>query len=295
MPRLLKSINEQTADKDSFEVIFVDDCSSDNTIEVIQSTLNSDIHYQVHKLPVNSGGASIPRNLGIKLARGEYIIFIDSDDNIYPYSINDIINFVEKTNCDICYFQIHSTSNRLSAPPSTFRKGTVEDADVLHNRLTRVLGPWKCFRTSLIRIYDIHFPNMRSGEDRIFTLTCLSDAYKVSILADKYYYDLQISDEVGLTNGNGSFSKHEDMLQKHFIWFDIIFRSSREFSYKLKLFNAIMSFVFDELIKSKKIDNPDIVKLYVKRINSLGFFFVEDFIIFKEHRDAYNRKFKIFN
>ena len=297
LPRLLKSINEQTADKDSFEVIFVDDCSSDNTIEVIQSTLNSDIHYQVHKLPVNSGGASIPRNLGIKLARGEYIIFVDSDDNIYSYTIKDVMDFVDKTGCDVCYFQVSSLSGRIKKTQKVFLKGSIEDADFLRDGVNRTLAAYRCFRASLIKVYDISFPMIKTGEDRIFTLSCLIDARKVSILAGKDYYDLEAFDELSLCAGNngdknyinGSFSKHESRMVTHFTWWDIVSRSSKNYIERLKMFNGTMHHVFNELITGKQIDNPDIIRTYLTRISSLGFVIIKDEIRDASHREAYEK------
>ncbi len=79
--KCLDAIAEQSLSQDLFEVIIVDDCSSDRTVEVVS-------HYSKIKnlklicLAENSGGASKPRNIGIEAALGKYIIFIDSDDTI---------------------------------------------------------------------------------------------------------------------------------------------------------------------------------------------------------------------
>ena len=289
--KLLKSINEQTIDKDSYEVIFVDDGSHDDTEDVIKKFMNEDIHYQYHKLCVNSGGASIPRNLGNKLARGEYTIYIDSDDNIYPYTINEIINFVDKTNCDICYFKVKALNGRTGTK-STFRYGTVEEADVLQHFLLRTLAPYKCIRTSLIKFHDISFPNMRSGEDAIFILACLSNAFKVSILADKDYYDLHVSDEYGLTNNNGSFSRYEKLLPKFTAACSAIAFSNSDYIYKLKVFNGYMSRTFDDIINTKNCDNVDLIRSILKFIYGFNFIIIEDNIKFSAHRELY-KTFKL--
>ena len=80
--RAIKSITGQT--NQDYEIIIADDASTDNTEEVIKSIQNSKIIY--FKLDKNSGQC-VSRNLAIKKARGEYIGFLDSDDEWMPEKI----------------------------------------------------------------------------------------------------------------------------------------------------------------------------------------------------------------
>ena len=63
----------------SFEIIIVDDASSDNTVEIIKSFNLNNIN--LHLLKNNSGPAAA-RNIGLKKASGEYVFFLDADDSI---------------------------------------------------------------------------------------------------------------------------------------------------------------------------------------------------------------------
>ena len=77
--RAIKSVLNQ--DYENYEVIVVDDCSQDNTVEIIKK-------YESNKLKFfstekNSGTAAASRNISIEKARGEYIIFLDGDDTLY--------------------------------------------------------------------------------------------------------------------------------------------------------------------------------------------------------------------
>ena len=78
----IKSINAQTYDKSKWEVIFVDDASTDKSIEIIESLIDENINYRILKRPVASGNASAPRNEGIKASSSEYVFFLDSDDYV---------------------------------------------------------------------------------------------------------------------------------------------------------------------------------------------------------------------
>ena len=77
----------------SFEIIVVDDCSTDNTREVIEKFGDKRIRYIRKKS--NKGAAA--RNTGIKAVRGEYIAFLDSDDKWLPNKLDEQIKVLKVT------------------------------------------------------------------------------------------------------------------------------------------------------------------------------------------------------
>jgi len=89
----IKSVLNQTLK--NFELIIVDDGSTDNTKEVVDKFQDKRIKYI--KLDTNQG-ASNARNIGIKNAKGKYMSFQDSDDIFYPnkleIQLNNIIKFI---------------------------------------------------------------------------------------------------------------------------------------------------------------------------------------------------------
>ena len=284
MPRLLKSINEQTADKNSFEVIFVDDCSTDNTLKVIHATLNSDIHYQVHKLPVNSGGASIPRNLGMKHAKGEYLFFMDSDDKIYPYTIADAIEYIEKTNCDCLFLKMDSPNGR-SVPQRPFLSGSVENADFLKNHLSRSFNPIKFYRNSMLQIHEIVFPLLRSNEDRILNVEVVCHANKVSVLGDKPYVNVYAADEISLSK---TVHTKECYMQMTQTFFAIINSNVSDFIKKLKMFNGMLRVIFDWLISFHKrgIDISYWIRIILSHAHMMDVFILEEYV-YPEHKEMF--------
>ncbi len=90
LPETLESIFSQ--DCSAFELIVVDDGSTDNTRELLES-YGDKITY-LHQ--ENSGACSKPRNEGIKIAKGEYISIFDSDDIMKPDKIRLQVNFLDK-------------------------------------------------------------------------------------------------------------------------------------------------------------------------------------------------------
>lgn len=65
-----------------WELLIVDDCSTDGTHQIAEDFANNDIRIKLLKLQHNSGSAKMPRDTGIKNAPGEYIVFLDSDDEL---------------------------------------------------------------------------------------------------------------------------------------------------------------------------------------------------------------------
>jgi len=78
-----------------FEIIIIDDGSNDNTNEVIKNINDSRIRYVYQE---NSGRPSLARNSGIKIAKGEYIAFLDSDDLWHPQMLEKHINVMNENN-----------------------------------------------------------------------------------------------------------------------------------------------------------------------------------------------------
>ena len=90
LPKCIESLLAQTLKE--IELIFVNDCSPDNSIEILreyESKYPGVIRVIDSPINLRQGGA---RNLGINAARGEYIGFVDSDDYVMPYMFEKLYN-----------------------------------------------------------------------------------------------------------------------------------------------------------------------------------------------------------
>lgn len=89
---------------EDYELIIVDDGSSDNTLDVVQKALaGSKIRYEIQRLPRN-GGVSAARNLGVDLASGRFLMFLDADDVLTPDALLQHVE-VLNTEVDVSYAQ----------------------------------------------------------------------------------------------------------------------------------------------------------------------------------------------
>ena len=94
--RAIRSVLAQTYR--NFEIIVVDDCSSDNLAEVIAQFNDKHIHYIRHE--INRGG-SAARNTGLNIAKGEYIAFLDSDDEWFADKLQKQLDLFQKSPNDV--------------------------------------------------------------------------------------------------------------------------------------------------------------------------------------------------
>ena len=87
-----------------FEVLLIDDGSTDQSPYMCDKYADEDTRVRVfHK---KNGGIASARNLGIEQAKGEYIVFVDSDDYIHPRMFEYLVNEIEKHNVDIIVFNL---------------------------------------------------------------------------------------------------------------------------------------------------------------------------------------------
>ena len=85
-----------------WEMIIVDDCSADNSVEVIRAFVEQDSRIKLIRLSVNSG-AAVARNTAIEAAQGRYIAFLDSDDLWLPDKLEKQLAFMQVDNYPFAY------------------------------------------------------------------------------------------------------------------------------------------------------------------------------------------------
>lgn len=98
---IAESINSVLAQTyTNWELLIVDDCSADNTAEVVALFKDPRIHYQRNE---RNSGAAVTRNTALRLAKGKYIAFLDSDDLWLPEKLERQIAFMEKNGYAFSY------------------------------------------------------------------------------------------------------------------------------------------------------------------------------------------------
>lgn len=92
LEKCLKSVLEQNYP--NFEIIFVDNASADGSVEFVKNMFSNDPRIKIIQNPTNLG-ASQARNIGIKKAKGKYIVFLDNDTQVTPNWLDELVNTME--------------------------------------------------------------------------------------------------------------------------------------------------------------------------------------------------------
>lgn len=100
--RCIDSCFDQDMEEDSFEVIVIDDGSTDKSYSVVENL--KDRHSNLRLFHQNNQGQGAARNLGINLAKGDYLEFLDSDDYLLPKSILSVLCKAETKSAEIIRF-----------------------------------------------------------------------------------------------------------------------------------------------------------------------------------------------
>lgn len=179
------SLSCQTMPASDFEVICVNDCSTDNSREVIEEWGRKMDNLVLINLPKNTGGPMVPRNTGIEAAKGRYVYFVDSDDFLGEEALERLYNAAEQHNSDVLLGRYVGVNGRF-VPQSMFRKGTVANASLLKDRLVNSLAPHKMVRTSFLKEQNIRFfeEATAANEDQWFVMQCYLKAKVITLMAD---------------------------------------------------------------------------------------------------------------
>ncbi|AIC99855.1 MULTISPECIES: (poly)ribitol-phosphate teichoic acid beta-D-glucosyltransferase TarQ [Bacillus] len=185
----LDSLVNQTMPKEDYEIICVDDKSTDSSLDILNQYKKKYENIVVIERTVNSGGPGAPRNDAIKIAKGEYILFVDSDDYLGNEALLRWYNFSKENDSDITLGKLKGINGR-GVPKSMFKE-TNPDVDLVDSKIVFTLGPQKLFKASLLKENQIIFPtHIKAAEDQVFTMNAYLKAKKISVSADYDYYYL---------------------------------------------------------------------------------------------------------
>ena len=185
----LNSLLNQTYS--NYEIILINDGSTDNSIEICSKYSNKKIKI----FNQNNKGVSIARNVGISLATGQYIMFVDADDMVSKNYIENLITSIEETNTDmvVCGYTKEKTE-LVHKKNSQEIKGEIINANtMLENMMENNLQEgylWnKIFKKSIINDNSLEFKEgVNVWEDLYFVIEYLSKSNKIFTINEKLYY-----------------------------------------------------------------------------------------------------------
>ena len=180
-----------------FELIVVNDGSTDNTKKIIEETLsNSTINYKLINKP--NEGVSSARNRGIEHASGEYLFFLDGDDYITEDCIEKLYNALKNNKCDVAYtnyIKIKDNGEEIDVIPKPDLPLTSTSEFLIELELTMAITFSFCqilYKKSILTENNLFFnPNIEYGEDTEFALKTLVHTKTIAYVNENLIFYLQ--------------------------------------------------------------------------------------------------------
>ena len=188
--RCVCSLVEQTPSE--MEFIFVDDCSTDKSMDIVEGYATRDNRIKTLYNEQNMG-PGFSRNRAIELARGEYLSFIDSDDWISPCFFERLYGEASTAKADIA----KGTIVTIDAETGELCADAANMSDYVKKGHAQGLSPRACFlvehQSALFhrRLFDdpnVRYGLTRTGEERTFLLKVCTKANDMIIVDDAVYY-----------------------------------------------------------------------------------------------------------
>lgn len=187
--KCIESIENQSLD--NIEIILVNDGSTDDSGKICDeiSSKNNNIKV-IHK---ENEGVSVARNLGIRIAKGEYIGFVDSDDYINENMYLKMYLQAKKNDCDIvmCDTNIEHVDKVSLDTISQLDESKILEASSIHpDLLMEMAGSmWKCiYKREILMNKNVLCPvGIKLSEDRIFNILAFGYSKKISYIKEPLY------------------------------------------------------------------------------------------------------------
>ncbi|MGG5257982.1 glycosyltransferase family 2 protein [Phycicoccus avicenniae] len=177
---LLESLEAQSLPAGEFEVVFVDDGSTDGTGESLRAECERAPHLTYTRIE-NSGWPGRPRNVGTDLARGEYVFYADNDDVIPERGLELMHAFASEHRADVLVAREVGRGRIVSK--EVFRRD-VPDARLGRDPILGILTPHKLYRRQFLADHGIRFREGRFRlEDHLFNIQSFVAAERIAVYA----------------------------------------------------------------------------------------------------------------
>lgn len=281
--RCVESIVNQTYQ--NLEIILVDDGSPDDCPQMCENWACKDNRIKViHK---ENGGLSDARNAGMKIATGEYISFVDSDDWIDRKTFSLVMEKIIATKAQIGAFNIISVDSNSFTPDLSDEYELLNSEQAIENTIddtgVKTVAWNKVYHKNVLQ--GLTFPKGKLHEDEFFTFHALDKAEKIVYLHRQCYYYFQRP-----TSIMGQYNvKHLDILDGVKERMEFVKDRYPRLYLKAKLsFSMCCLFQYETLCKHKEVDLSGEYRQKVKQIR-------RSVNITKEDVKGLDRKFALYH
>ena len=239
--RAIKSCIHQDFDINRFEIIIINDSSTDQTKNNIIKTVKNFKNCKLFNLK-KKFGPGIARNLGLKIAKGKYIIFLDGDDQLNKDALKKISKKTNPNN-QIITFNFDRIINKrkiIHNARNDFSKIINNKVKLINNFLAGEIDGsviFSCFQKKFLKTNYIKFPK-GLHEDITFIFKCYIFAKNIIKIRKSLYFKYEVINSI---TSSISYERINDLLNIHYKLIRIL---KRESLFKKKMISqAVRGFI----------------------------------------------------
>ena len=201
----------------NWELLLIDDGSTDGTIDLVQPFLNSHSNIKLLKNETNAG-AAISRNKGLREAKGDYIAFLDADDLWKPTKLEVQLAFMKANKCDVSFtsYELINESGKMLNKAKIALKSVSFRKELKSNYIGNLTG---MYHAKVLG--EIATPNLRKRQDWLLWLAAIKKSGKPAqgIQESLAYYRIR---ENSMSANKFSLVKHNYWVYKKGLGFSIL-------------------------------------------------------------------------
>lgn len=256
----LQCYEKQTYPK--MEILCIDDCSNDNSVEILRRHAESDPRYRIIEKE-NNAGLSDTRNISIDEAKGEYLYLCDADDICDPDMIEKAVTKAEEDKADMVIWDFYEFGKQIyrlmkKNDPSRLRE------DMSRKELCHIGSfMWThLFRTSSLRELNLPFPLGRTKQDLPVHWAACIMMDKISIIPERLYGYRISAEQTSRKKGKVLL----DFIYVHDYLRDYLEKNGKFDEYRKDFFQSMIIAMYSVYITIDKAYLPEAISLFKKRI-----------------------------
>jgi len=194
--RAVKSCNNINLNSNEYEILVVDNCSTDESIEKVRDLAKEFDNIKIIRNEKNIGRIS-NWNRCLELAQGEYLIFLFSNDELLEFDYKSTIEYMSKNNIDFCYSKyLKQNKDGTLLIERNFFKGKIKInyEKFILDFLEKFSFPFAPIQANIYRLENVRkhkikfIENFELNGDQLFTIDYLFNSKKDFLMVDDYYY-----------------------------------------------------------------------------------------------------------
>ena len=281
LKRAVEAVLNQTLD--DIELILVDDCSDDGSGEIIDEYSKNHENIKAIHLPQNSKSPSKPRNMGIKLASADYIMFQDADDEMNINACQYLYDVIVAEDVDIAggFYRKNNDSGAFEIDYGLWEDIFYQESEINHEILEsdeifiykinsikenpRMLADHrlssKIYRKSLFMNNGIEFcEDLQGGEDTLVLFNALIKARGI-VFINRVIYDYNMLNSNSLSK-NISFKTVSDRLKAYSLMYELAVSNNIVEIFVISLLGRKLNYWTSIHLVKSKISRKEVISLF---------------------------------